>query len=62
VWNIEKIFFATMGYAEIHQQKPFYDNRKNISKVDVLEIQTVSICIGASEGHKANSRKTNIDD
>jgi hypothetical protein len=34
-----------MGYAEIHQQRPLFDNRKDISKIVVLKIQMVSICI-----------------
>jgi hypothetical protein len=53
VWNIEKKIFPTMGYnAEIHQQRPFFDNRKNISKIVILKIQTVSIGIGASSTHR----------
>jgi hypothetical protein len=41
-----------MGYyAEIHQQRPFFDNRKDISKIVILKIQTVSIGIGASSTH-----------
>jgi hypothetical protein len=51
--NIEKKFFSHNGYVEIHQQMPFFDNRKDISKivVIVLKIQTVSICIAASSAH-----------
>jgi hypothetical protein len=41
-----------MKYAELHQQKPFFDNRKDISKILVLKIQTVSVCIGASSTHR----------
>jgi hypothetical protein len=37
-----------MGYAEIHNQRPFLDNRKDISKIVVLKIQMVSICIATS--------------
>jgi hypothetical protein len=41
-----------MKYAEIHQQRPFLDNRKDIPKIVVLKIQMVSICIGASSTHR----------
>jgi hypothetical protein len=37
-----------MGYAEIHKQRLFFDNQKDISKIIALEIQMVSTCIGAS--------------
>ena len=45
--NIEKQNISYNGYAKIHQQRPFFDNRKDISKIVVLKIQTVSICIAA---------------
>jgi hypothetical protein len=38
VWNIEKKKFPTMRYAEIHQQRPFFDNRIDILKIVVLKI------------------------
>jgi hypothetical protein len=41
-----------MGYVEIHQQRPFFDNKKDISKIVVLKIQTMSICIGACSTHR----------
>jgi hypothetical protein len=48
-----------MVYAEIHQQMPFFDNRKDIFKIVVLKIQLVSMCIGASSTHRLlNSWKT----
>ena len=40
------------GYAKIHQQRLSFDNRKDISKIIVLKIKTVSICIGASPTHR----------
>jgi hypothetical protein len=49
--GVEKLrifFLPTIGYAKIHQQNPLFDNRKDISKIVVLKIQTVSTCIGAS--------------
>jgi hypothetical protein len=39
-------------YAEIHQQRLFFDNRKDISQIIVLKIKTVSICIGASSTNR----------
>jgi hypothetical protein len=39
---------STTRYAEIHKQRPFFDNRKDIFKIVVLKIQTVRTCIGAS--------------
>ena len=41
-----------MGYVEIHQQRLFFDNKKDISKIVVLKIQTMSICIGAYSTHR----------
>jgi hypothetical protein len=40
-----------MRNAEIHKQRMFFDNRKDISKIVVLKIQTMSICIHASSTH-----------
>jgi hypothetical protein len=50
--TLRKNIFPTMRYAEIHQQRPFFDNKKDISKIIVLKIQTMSICIGASSTHR----------
>jgi hypothetical protein len=41
-----------MRYVEIHQQRSFFDNRKDIPEIIVLKIQTVSICIRASSTHR----------
>jgi hypothetical protein len=41
-----------MRYAEIHQQRLPFDNRKDIFKTVVLKIQMVSICICASSTYK----------
>jgi hypothetical protein len=41
-----------MGYAEIHQQRPFFDNRKDISKIVVFKIKRVSISIIAYSTHR----------
>jgi hypothetical protein len=30
VWNIEKKSFSARGYAEIHIQRPFFDNKNSI--------------------------------
>jgi hypothetical protein len=48
VLNIEKKLFTTRGYAEIHRQRQFFDNKKGIQKIVVLKIQMVSTCFGAS--------------
>jgi hypothetical protein len=44
--TLEKKLFSTMGYAEIHKQRPFFDNQKDISSIIVLKIQMVSTCFG----------------
>jgi hypothetical protein len=36
------------GYAEIHIQRPFFDNKNNIWKILGLKIQTVETCSSAS--------------
>jgi hypothetical protein len=33
VWNIEKTSFSAKEYAEIHIQRPFLDNKKDIKKL-----------------------------
>jgi hypothetical protein len=38
--TLRKKIFSTIRYAEIHKQRPFFDNRKDISKIVVLKIQT----------------------
>jgi hypothetical protein len=49
---LEKYIFSTTGYAEIHIQRPFFDNKKGIQKIVVLKIQTMRICFGASSTYK----------
>jgi hypothetical protein len=46
------IFFSTMRYVEIQKHGPFFDDRKDISKIVVSKIQTVSTYIGASSIHR----------
>jgi hypothetical protein len=41
-----------MKNVVFHQQRPFFDNRKDISKIVVLKIQMVAICISASSTHR----------
>jgi hypothetical protein len=43
--------FSIMGYAQIHKQRPFFDNQKDISKTIVSKIQIVNTCIDASSTH-----------
>jgi hypothetical protein len=31
-WSIEKNLFSTRGYAEIHIQRPFFDNKNSMKK------------------------------
>jgi hypothetical protein len=53
VWNIEKkIISHKRGYAEIHIQRPFFDNKKGIERIVVLKIQTVRTCFGASSTYR----------
>jgi hypothetical protein len=44
---LRKKLFSTRGYAEIHIKKPFFDNKKGIHKIVVLQIQIVSTCFDA---------------
>jgi hypothetical protein len=44
--------FPTMRYAQIHQQRAVFDIREYISKIIILIIQTVSMCIHASFTHR----------
>jgi hypothetical protein len=45
---LRKKLFSTRGYAKIHLQRQFFDNKKSIPKIVVLKNNTVSICFGAS--------------
>jgi hypothetical protein len=50
--TLRKRLFSTRGYAEIHIQRLFFDNKKGIQKIVVLKIQTVRACFGASSTYK----------
>jgi hypothetical protein len=39
---------STRGYAEIHIQRPFFDNKNSICKILGLKIQMVETCSSAS--------------
>jgi hypothetical protein len=52
MWNIEKNLFSTRGYAEIHIQRPFFNNKKGIQKIVVLKIQMASTCFGQSSTYR----------
>jgi hypothetical protein len=43
-----KKLFSSKRYTEIHIQRRSFDNKKGISKIVVLNIQTVSTYFGAS--------------
>jgi hypothetical protein len=45
---VRKKSFSSRGYAEIHIQRPFFDNKKDIYKILGLKIQTVKTCSTAS--------------
>jgi hypothetical protein len=50
--TLRKKLFSTRGYAEIHIQRPFFDNKKGIQKKFVLKIQTVITCFGTSSTYR----------
>jgi hypothetical protein len=45
--TLRKKLFSTRWYAEIHIQRPFFDNKKGIRKIVVLKIQIVRTRFGA---------------
>jgi hypothetical protein len=45
--TLREEIFPIMRYVEIHQQRSFFDNRKDIPEIIVLKIQTVSTFFGA---------------
>jgi hypothetical protein len=47
VWNIEKKIIFHKGYAEIHIQRPFFDNKNSIWTILGLKIQTMETCSSA---------------
>jgi hypothetical protein len=42
--TLKKTSISTRGYAEIHIQRLFFDNKKSIWKILVLKIQTMDTC------------------
>jgi hypothetical protein len=50
--TLRKNLFSTRGYAEIHIQRPYFDNIKGIQTIVVLKFQMVRICFGASFTYK----------
>jgi hypothetical protein len=52
VWKVAKKLFSTKGYAEIHIQRPFFDNKNSIWKILGLKIKTVETCSSASSTHR----------
>ena len=58
--TLRKKLFSTRGHAEIHIQRPFFDNNKGIQKIVVLKIQMVRICLGASFMYRIFFEKINI--
>jgi hypothetical protein len=46
--TFNKTSISTSGYAEIHRQSPFFDNKNSIWKVLGLKIQKVETCSNAS--------------
>jgi hypothetical protein len=50
--TLRKNLFSARGCAEIHIQRPFFDNKKGIQKIVVLKIQMVRTCFGASSTYR----------
>jgi hypothetical protein len=46
--TLRKSSISTRGYAEIHKQRPFFDNKNSIWNILGLKIQTMEICSSAS--------------
>jgi hypothetical protein len=44
---LRKKSFSARGYAEIHIQRPFFDNNNSIWKILGLKIRTVETCSSA---------------
>jgi hypothetical protein len=49
--TLRKKSFSARGYAEIHIQRPFFDNKKDIKIIIVLKIQMVNTYSSASSTH-----------
>jgi hypothetical protein len=52
--TLRKKSISARGYAEIHIQRSFFDNKKDIQKILGLKIQTMKTCSSASST-RANS-------
>jgi hypothetical protein len=50
--GLRKSSISTRGYAEIHIQRPFFDNKNSIWKIIGLKIQIVETCSSASSIHR----------
>jgi hypothetical protein len=50
--RLPKKLFSTKGYAEIHIQRPFFDQKNSIWKILGLKIRTVETCSSASSTHR----------
>jgi hypothetical protein len=50
--TLRKMSFCIKGYAEIHIERSFLDNKKGIWEIIVMKIQTVSTCLGVSFTHR----------
>jgi hypothetical protein len=50
--TLRKSSISTRGYAEIHIQRPFLDDKNSIWKILGLKIQTVKTCSSASSIHR----------
>jgi hypothetical protein len=46
--GLPKKLFSAKGYAEIHIQRPYFDNKNSIWKIRGLKIQIVETCSSAS--------------
>jgi hypothetical protein len=46
--TLKKTSFCTKGYAEIHIEMPFFDNKNSIWKILQLKIQMAETCFSAS--------------
>jgi hypothetical protein len=50
--GLPKKIFSAKGYAEIHIQRPFFDNNNSIWKILGLKIRMVETCSSASSTHR----------
>jgi hypothetical protein len=49
--TLRKMAYCTKGCAEIHIQRPFFDNGKGIRETLVLKIQMVNTCFNTPSTH-----------